>query len=309
MEKREKILYVFSDQFEQAEAWIKECEKQFSHRLDTVAKDICENHPSVRLLRLSGPTCSGKTTAAELLARRFEKYGKRLHLVSIDDFYYDKDVLHSGAEDHESGNVDYDSVKTIDLQALAKFTEEIFSGDVGCCPIFDFKEGRRVGYRQMESGPDDVFVFEGIQSGYPEVTAILSAGGHGSLGIYIAPASSIDFEGDVFEPNEIRFLRRLMRDYIFRGTLPALTMGLWSGVRSNEETNIFPYISNYEYHIDSTVPYELGILKCHLPVILELVPNDNVHRPKADEILKRLASVPLLSDSLLPEDSLYQEFI
>ncbi len=309
MEKREKILYVSSDQFEQAETWIEECENRFSRKLDAVAEDICRNHPSVRILRLSGPTCSGKTTAANLLARRFAQYGKHLHLISIDDFYYDKDVLHKDAADHASGKVDYDSVKTIDLEALAAFTEGIFSGESSFCPIFDFKVGKRIGYRQMKSGPEDVFVFEGIQSGYPEVTAILSAGGHRSLGIYIAPESAISFEGDLFEPNEIRFLRRLMRDYIFRGTLPALTMGLWSGVRSNEEANIFPYVEQYEYHIDSTVPYELGILQFHLPDILALVPTDSVHRSEADEILRRLASVPRLSDRLLPEDSLYQEFI
>ena len=288
--------------------WVLDCETRFSTALDRIAEEIAAKS-DVRLIRLSGPTCSGKTTAANLLRARFEAWGKRLHLVSIDDFYFDKDVLHARALDYETGKVDYDSVKTIDLEALRVFTEEIFTVERSHCPIFDFKEGRRIGYRTVESGERDVFLFEGIQAVYPEVTRLFSSSGHDSVSIYIAPQSTVEAEGVSFEPNELRLLRRLVRDYNFRGTEPDFTLGLWEGVRKNEEAHIFPYAASCTYQIDSAMPYELGILKPYLCRILERVPTASMHRATADRILERIVPIEPLPDHLILPGSLYKEFI
>ena len=289
------------------EEWVDACEQDFFCRLDHVAESLCRENR--KLIRLSGPTCSGKTTAANLLINRFAKQGKRLHLISIDDFYYDKEILHAMATDPKSGKVDYDSVKTIDLPALKTFVEEVFSKEQSRCPIFDFKEGRRVGYRALESGADDVFVFEGIQAVYPEVTSLIESSGHDSVGVYIAPCRAIEIGDQVFEPNEIRLLRRLVRDYNFRGTSPDFTLSLWSGVRANEDEHIFPYASACTYRIDSTMPYEIGILKPYLDRILPSVPTDSPNRPVAEGILERISGAQPISDRLIRSDSLYREFI
>ncbi len=289
------------------EEWVDTCEKDFCLRLDEVARVLCKD--GQKLIRLSGPTCSGKTTAANLLSNRFARLGKRLHLISIDDFYYDKEILHATATDPESGKVDYDSVKTIDLPALKEFVEEVFSKAESRCPIFDFKEGRRVGYRMLESGKDDVFVFEGIQAVYPEVTKLIERSGHDSVGVYIAPRRSVEAGGQIFEPNEIRLLRRLVRDYNFRGTDPDFTFGLWSGVRANEDAHIFPYASECACQIDSTMPYEIGVLKPYLERILPTVPKESPNRGCAEEILAKIADVEPISDQLIRSDSLYREFI
>lgn len=293
--------------FTSVEKWVSACEEAFSQRLDAVAEELCGSE--WRLIRLSGPTCSGKTTAANLLTDRFERLGKRLHLVSIDDFYYDKEILHATAADPKSGKVDYDSVKTIDLDALAQFVREVFSKEQSRCPVFDFKEGRRVGYRMLESGKDDVFVFEGIQAVYPEVTHLIEASGHDSIGVYIAPRQTLCEAGQSFEPNEIRLLRRLVRDYNFRGTDPDFTFGLWHGVRANEEAHIFPYASDCACQIDSTMPYELGVLKPYLQRILPTVPADSANRPQADRILAKIADIEPISNELILPGSLYKEFV
>ena len=287
--------------------WIEDCEAALRHRLDEIARVLCGE--DLRLIRLAGPTCSGKTTVANLLIRRFEEHGKRLHLISIDDFYYDKEVLHANAENHESGEVDYDSVKTIDLAALADFIEEIFTEEKSHCPTFDFKVGRRVGYRTVESGAKDVFLFEGIQAVYPEVTALLDTSGHRSAGLYIAPFTAVEAGGARFEPNELRLLRRLVRDSNFRGTDPAFTLGLWAGVRRNEEENIFPHASACDMRIDSSMAYELGVLKPYLERILPTVPKENPHRAAAEAILERLATVESIDSAWIRPDSLYREFV
>ena len=289
------------------EQWIDQCEKDFFRRLDDVAEQLCTSNR--RLIRLSGPTCSGKTTAAALLTDRFAKFGKQMHLISIDDFYYDKEILHATAIDHESGKVDYDSVKTIDLAALGRFIEDVFTKNQSRCPIFDFKEGRRVGYRMLESGKDDVFVFEGIQAVYPEVTNLIERAGHDSIGVYIAPRRTIEIGGESFAPNEIRLLRRLVRDYNFRGADPDFTFGLWMGVRANEEAHIFPYASDCACQIDSVMPYEIGVLKPYLERILPMVPTDSPNYSKSKAILDKIAKVEPISDQLIPKNSLYREFI
>ncbi len=288
--------------------WIDRCEKSFVTRLDEIARKICEDE-KVRLIRLSGPTCSGKTTVANMLISRFAGFGKRLHLVSIDDFYYDKEILHAKAEKDTNAAIDYDSIETIDLEELKRFVREIFTLESSHCPIFDFKKGRRVGYRTLESKEKDVFVFEGIQAVYPEITDLFASLGHESVGIYISPESEIDIGGERFEPNEIRLLRRLVRDYNFRESSPDFTLRLWTGVRQNEEKNIFPYAADCKYHIDSTMAYEIGILKPYLRRILPIIPRENRYFKQAEDILKKIAHVEPISDSFISPDSLYKEFV
>lgn len=290
-----------------AQRWVRECEDDFSNRLDAVADELCRRE-DVKLIRLAGPTCSGKTTLANLLRRRFAERGKHLHLISIDDFYYDKDYLHARMGNDGEGKVDYDSIDTIDLNTLKTFVREIFTEDGADCPIFDFVEGRRVGFRRMESRAEDVFVFEGIQALYPEITALIASYGP-SLGVYIAPQTAI-WQGEMcFEPNEIRLLRRLVRDYRFRGTLPERTLFLWESVRQNEEMNIFPYVETCEISIDSTIPYELGILKPFLCQILPDVSAQSSQKALAERILLQLKDIEPLPDTLIEDGSLYKEFI
>lgn len=287
--------------------WVERCEADFAKRLDAVADELCRRE-TIKLIRLAGPTCSGKTTLANLLRARFAERGKHLHLISIDDFYYDKEFLHARMADDPLGRIDYDSIHTIDLHALKQFVREIFTKEAADCPIFDFVEGRRTGFRRIESREEDVFVFEGIQALYPEITELIASYGP-SVGVYIAPQSEIVHKNEVFEPNEIRLLRRLVRDYRFRGTMPERTLLLWEGVRQNEEVNIFPYVESCRISIDSTMPYEIGILKPFLCEILPTVEQSSPYRAEAEEILSQLADVEALPDSLIGSGSLYKEFI
>ncbi len=261
----------------------------------------------IKMIGLVGPTCSGKTTAANLLIQRMGESGKKVHLVSIDDFYYDREQLHQRAKEEGSATPDYDSIRTIDLTELSRFVQELSEQSVCHCPTYDFKTGSRSDYRRIPCGEDDLFLFEGIQVMYPEIRTLLKT--LPSVGIYIVPQSSIEVEGRLFEPNEIRLLRRLVRDYNFRDTSPEHTFHMWESVRSNEESNIFPYVGECSYYLDSTMPYEISILKPFLCRILPLVREGSVYRKWAKEILDQLDPVIALDASLIPADSLYREFV
>lgn len=281
-------------------------ESDFEKRLDEVAEKVCENG-SVRIVALSGPSCSGKTTTANKLISELEARGKKVHVVSIDDFFYDKEKLAEISKETGDGKIDYDSIKTIDFEALVECVREIFSDGETLVPRFDFKLGKRVGYVEYDPDDNDLFIFEGIQAIYPEITAVFKQ--YPSISIYICAQSAIQIDDRIFEPNEIRLLRRIVRDYNFRAATPEFTMYLWESVRSNEDENIFPYVDNCDMQIDSTLAFDVNILKPYLEEILQKVPEDNEFIGETRRIIEKIKGIEPISKDYLAENSLYNEFI
>ncbi len=296
------------DSPEEAHTFVRGCEADFEARFSALATQLIGDR-AVKIITLSGPSCSGKTTAANKLVAEFAKYSKRVNIISIDDFYYDKHKLSEISRLKGLENVDYDSADTIDIEALHDFCEEIF--DNGSpqvhCPIFDFTKGKRVGYRSIECTDDDIFVFEGIQAIYPQVTSIFSE--HDYCSVHICPMSTVDVEGITFEPNEIRLLRRLVRDNNFRATGAEQTFAIWQGVRHNEEMNIFPFTSECMYHIDSAFACEISLLKPYLEDMLAKMPIDSEYYAEAMDILDKIAPICAIPRDYISENSLYREFI
>ena len=287
-------------------AFVSACEEEFENKLRDAAAAVCA-HDEVRLVALSGPSCSGKTTTANKLISELSAHGKKVHVVSIDDFYYDKEYLHARAAADPEIEIDYDSVSTIDLPALTECIREIFSDEETLVPRFDFKQGKRVGYTHIDPSDDDLFIFEGIQAIYPEITALFAE--HPSRSVYICVESGIDCGGTKFEPNEIRMLRRLVRDFHFRNSSPEFTLYLWESVRANEEKNIFPYVSDVDIRIDSALPFEINLLKPYLEDILSEIPENNEFIGLSRSIIEKIADIRPIDKKYLRENSLYYEFI
>ena len=286
--------------------WIKLCEDRFSEQFFGIAEDICKNR-GLRIVRLYGPSCSGKTTAARLLIDMFASLGKKAHLVSIDDFYFDRDVLLEKSKAKGLKGLDYDSPDTIDTEELHRFAEEIFFSNEVHCPVFDFKTGCREGYKTLSVDENDIFIFEGIQACYPEVKQMLSE--HGSASIFIAPLKSVRSGESEFAPNRLRLMRRLVRDFHFRNSSPEFTFGLWKSVRDNERKNIFPYADESDYRVDSAMPYEVGVLKPFLIDVLSGIGEDSEYFDKSKQILASVADVEIIPDELILEGYLYKEFV
>lgn len=286
--------------------WVERCDKDFEAEMDAVVQRIAVT-PHLRLLGLTGPTCAGKTTAAKKLTDCLEEHGHRVHVISIDDFYYDKQFLERRAEADPNIEIDYDSEDTIDIALLSEKAESLLEGRKTRMPRFDFRSGLRVEGVTLSPRPEDVFLFEGIQILYPKVNQILNGASYRS--IYICPTSSIEVGGERFEPNEIRLMRRLVRDYRYRASDPTFTFYLWQSVRANEEKNIFPNAASCHAFIDSTMPYEIGMLKPYLCEILPTVPQDSPYDATARKLLAKLGNVFPVSSEYMTENSLYKEFI
>ncbi len=303
---------------EEGVSLVKENERDFDSRLDraaaAIAADCVEN--GVRILRLSGPTCAGKTTTAGKLTKALEAVGRVVHTVSIDDFFYDRAVLHARAKDHPTGELDYDSVETIDLDTLSQCVHDLFSRGRAEIPNFDFITGDRMGYREMiipdEENP--VFLFEGIQAVYPEVAALFADVPDRSIFINVLkPTVLYDREGKerVFTPDRIRLFRRLVRDEQKRGASPFFTLHLWHSVRANEEKSILPYADACDYVIDSNMAFDIHMLAPELNRILAHPSADVGPEERADAqmILSDIAGVEGISPACLAPNSLYHEFI
>ena len=287
-----------------AAAYIAVCEASFENRLRAVCREAAAG--GRRILTLAGPSCSGKTTTAEMLKQEFAAIGKHLHTISIDDFYYDRDVLIARSR-ARGGEIDYDSPETVDVPRFAAVVREITSEPVACVPRFSFREGRRTGMRQIACTPSDAFLFEGIQAVYPELTRYLAGSPYEAL--FISVESAIEVGGTVFEPREVRFLRRLVRDYKFRATDAENTYTIWQSVLDNENGHIYPNIVPDVTRIDSALAYEVQVIKPFVLEVLDTLPPDSRFAADAAALRAKLAPIAPIPADLVPKNSVFREFI
>ncbi len=285
--------------------YIEKCDEEFDALLERSVNKLCAGGDS-RVLGLTGPTCSGKTTAAKKLLHHLGDEHKRVITVSLDDFFKDcfsrEDLANANVEE-----LDFDSPETLDTDLLAKFVDEIFSKGASKKPIFDFVSGTRIRWEDVECDEDDVLLFEGIQVLYPSVLSVIES--HGGKVLAVRPESGIEIGGKRFEPDFIRLCRRLVRDANFRGASPDFTLGLWGSVRRNEESNIFPYMDRCDVRIDTTLSYELNVLAPYIRRILPDIAWGSKHHKESLEILGLLEDVVGIESFVISPDSLYKEFV
>lgn len=288
----------------EAEEFILACEKRFSQELDEAIGDVISH--DVKIITLSGPTCSGKTTTADRLVRRINESGHRAVVLSIDDFYKNRDENERNNTDTKAP--DYDSVNSIDLDYLREFTKSLMAGETVRIPRYSFREGIRVRYDEYTPDFRDIYVFEGIQAVYPEVTELF---GGNYKSIFISVAEDVTYRGVELSRNEIRLLRRIVRDNQFRNATAEFTFFLWDGVRENEEKNIFPNATSCDVYINSFLAYELFIIENHARELLLSVPEDSIHRADAEALFEKLSVFdnPYFEDRMIPENSVFREFI
>jgi uridine kinase len=282
--------------------FINECETKFESELSQAASDSASF--GTRIITLSGPTCSGKTTAAEKLVGVLSSAGKQVHVISIDDYFYNRDYLDSISPD---GKIDFDSPKTIDLAMLEKTVVEIDKAKTVHIPHFDFVLGRRSRVDEFSPSPDAVYIFEGIQAIYPDVTSLLSH--HNCKSVFISVAEELRINDTVFDRRDLRFFRRLVRDCRVRNSTPEFTFTLWESVCENEDINILPYASNADIKINSLLGYEPYVIKPYLIPLLETISCESRFHSRSREIIKAFENIEPIDEKFIPKNSLFREFI
>lgn len=286
--------------------FILQSEEQFEDELDRVARAIREEE-GLKVVTLSGPSCSGKTTTAATLIRDWGRDGQRVRLISIDDFFRSRAELYAQAKAEGRDEPDFETVRAIDFELLRECVENISRGGIVRQPVFDFTLGRRTRFDEFNAADYDVVLFEGIQAIYPEVTALFSHYRHKS--IFVSVADDITVNGIYFSRRKVRFLRRLVRDYTYRAASPEYTFQLWRNVARNEDKNILPYADNADVKLNSLLPYELFVIKPYALSLLHTLPRDSEFRGEAEGIIERLEKLETIDSAYVPDGSVFREFI
>ena len=284
---------------------INQMEAAFQSNISSIADEILLPESNCKVIMLSGPSSSGKTTTAHKLMAELKKRGAGTTVISLDDFYLGREK----APLLPDGKRDYEAVEALNL---AKIQECLLSlMKYGFCdkPNFDFPNNRPHSYTtRVELGEHDVAIVEGIHALNPIITDHLPC--DNLIKLYISVKQGIkDDEGTVLSPREIRFLRRMVRDYRYRGVQPERTFSMWSGVCRGEDLYIRPFQKTSDITINSIHMYEPCVL-CHdaLP-LLKSIQAESEHFMFASGLIKSLQRFYPIDNSLVPRDSLLREFI
>ncbi|MBQ8545536.1 MAG: hypothetical protein IJ437_01185 [Clostridia bacterium] len=280
---------------------VKKSETDFENRLNSASKQIV-NSDNTNIL-LSGPTCAGKTTTAQKLISDFHKIDKEVTVISIDDFFKERQ---DQRQVDFNKTIDYDSVDVLDLHLLADCIKNAYSGSSIRVPKFDFVSQSRNGYNVHFITENEVLMFEGIQAVYPEIVSLFKGKYNG---VFIDVLDDVCVNGVEFKKHEIRLIRRLVRDRKFRGASAEFTFYLWETVRANEKKSIYPNKDICQVQIDSFMEYELFLMKKYIKEVLSEVSIESRYYEKAQKLSAKFDNFEELSYDYIPKNSLYTEFL
>ncbi len=276
-------------------------EKRFSQ----IADMICER--GAKAVMLAGPSSSGKTTSANRLATQLRGHGKMPILMSLDDYYIDRDLIAPDAD----GNIDLEHINTIDTELFGKHLASLLGGEEVELPRFNFKRGRREwSGHTLRLDDDSVIIVEGLHALNP---MLLPEGLDTSLvfKMFVSPLLPLNLDDhNRIASSYLRLLRRTVRDYETRGASVERTLSMWDSVRRGEERWIFPFQENADVIFNSSTLYELAVIKKHIfPLLVKFEPGDACY-DQVRAMVKILNYVHEADvDDEIPPTSLVREFI
>ena len=273
-------------------------------RYAQIADMVCQR--GARAVMLAGPSSSGKTTSANRLAIQLRVHGKKPILMSLDDYYIDRDKVLPGPD----GTVDLEHINTIDTELFSRHLQELLRGEAVQIPVFNFKTGKREWHDHwMRLSEGTVIIVEGLHALNP---VLLPEGLDKEVfRMYVSPLIPLNLDDHNRIPTSyLRLLRRTVRDYATRGSSVERTLSMWDSVRRGEKRWIFPYQENADVIFNSSTLYELAVLKKFIyPLLAAVQPEDNYY----DEVRAMVKILNFVEeadvDDEIPPTSLVREFI
>jgi uridine kinase len=275
------------------------------NKIGKIARTIYKRRDQIKLILISGPSSSGKTTFTKKLSIQLEVLGLRPVILSVDDYYKPRAEMPR----NEEGELDFESIDALRIPLLNEHLVALFEGKTVETPIFDFISGEpKPQGRILKMYPDDILLMEGIHCLNSDLTTVIAE--QNKFKIFVAPLTQLNLnELEFIHGPTNRLLRRIVRDYNFRGYSAHDTLHKWPAVRRAEHKYIFPYISNANAIVNTALEYEISVLKVYAKPLLRSIQPSDPHYQRAQELLKYLNYFHMLPQIHVPMDSLLREFI
>ena len=275
-------------------------EKKISQIADMIAA-----RKGVRVVLISGPSSSGKTTFCKRLSIQLLTCGIKPVQISLDDYFVNRELTPKD----ENGEFDYESLYALNIPLLNKQLKDLFAGEEVELPRYNFQSGRsEKSGRKLRLLPENVLVVEGIHALNPELTAQIPE--EQKFRVYASALTTILLDTHNYIPTtDNRLLRRIIRDYKYRGVSAAETIHRWPSVRAGENKWIFPYQENADVMFNTALLFELAVIKSQAEPLLELVPENVEEHAEAYRLLKFLKYIAPVPNRQLPPTSLLREFL
>lgn len=273
-------------------------------KLAKIAEDIAQRK-GVKLVLLAGPSSSGKTTSCKRLSIQLAVNGLKPLQISLDDYFVDRDKTPKD----ENGEYDFESIYALNLDLLNDQFNALFRGEEVDLPKYDFPSGKSIkSGKKLKLEPNNVLVVEGIHALNPELTAHIPE--EQIYRVYASALTTILLDNHNYIPTtDNRLLRRIIRDYKYRGVSAQETIHRWPSVRAGENKWIFPFQENADAMLNTAMLYELSVLKMQAEPLLQQVPENCEEYAEAYRLLKFLKYFKGIPYNNLPPTSLLREFL
>ena len=273
-------------------------------KLAKIAEEIA-SRKGVKLVLLAGPSSSGKTTSCKRLSIQLAVNGLKPLQISLDDYFVDRDKTPKD----ENGEFDFESIYALNLDLLNEQFNALFRGEEVELPKYDFPSGKSVkSGKMLKLEPNNVLVVEGIHALNPELTAHVPE--EQIFRVYASALTTILLDNHNYIPTtDNRLLRRIIRDYKYRGVSAQETIRRWPSVRAGENKWIFPFQENADAMLNTAMLYELSVLKMQAEPLLQQVPENCEEFAEAYRLLKFLKYFKGIPYNNLPPTSLLREFL
>lgn len=264
-----------------------------------------ENGQRVKLVLISGPSSSGKTTFSKRLSIQLMTNGLRPYPISLDDYFVNREDTPLD----ENGQHDFESLYALDLPFFEAQLKALLAGEEVELPRFNFNIGKREpSGKKLRIDDNMILILEGIHALNPALTPNIPAAN--KYKIYVSALTTILLDNHNYIPTtDNRLLRRIIRDYKYRSHSAEATINRWPSVRAGEEKWIFPYQEYADAMFNSALIFELAVLKDHVEPVLRKVPNNSPAYSEAHRLLRFLSHFVPVQDEELPPTSLLREFL
>lgn len=280
------------------------CEARHNRQLATLGDKIEKNINNIKLICVAGPSSSGKTTFTNRLRIELKSRGINPLMISIDNFYADPEF----APRDEFGNPDFEHIDALDRKSFNDCMFRLIQGEEVRLPIYDFKTRSRTYEPPVKLKHNQPILIEGIHALNNDLTPSIAT--EYKFKIYIAPLAQCRIDDhNPISISDIRLVRRMVRDYNFRGTGCEGTLKMWNSVRNGEFKWIYPFQNDADFVFNSELSYELCVMKKYAIPLLEQIDSESPYFITANRLLKFLKYFETITDKWVPCNSILREFI